>query len=188
MAEITIVGLFDSHAEAERAAQRLRQEPGLAPAGVAVHGAQPARGTGTVAPALRLSALPPEDHALYREGLRRGGVPVAVAAEETMATRLVAVFAACGAADLEAREADWRAEGWTGHGTDTGYTEHDEDIGFATYGGDAVIRHIPRRHQDDTPAGLLGRLEMAAMRDLPENSSRRARCYVVVAESRDGGR
>jgi hypothetical protein len=111
-------------------------------------------------------------------------VPVAVLAEERSAGRMIAIFAACGAADLEAREAIWRAEGWTGAGSDTGYTDHDEDIGFATYGGDVVIRRIPRQHHDDMPAGLLGRFEMAAMSDLPEDSARHARCYTVLAEER----
>ncbi|WP_137181481.1 hypothetical protein [Roseomonas sp. AR75] len=181
MPQLIVVGLFDSRAEAEEAASHLRKA-GVGPSGVAVHATQPAPSTEAPAPPLRLSALPEEDRAFYREGLRRGAVPVAVLAEERSAGRMIAIFAACGAADLDAREAAWRAEGWTGTGSDTGYTDHDEDIGFATYGGDVVIRRIPRQHHDDMPAGLLGRLEMAAMQDLPEDSARRARCYTVLGE------
>jgi hypothetical protein len=171
MADVTIIALFDRPADAERAAQRLRGEVA---ADVAVHAGEPGAGD---AGAGRLAGLPAEDHAFCREGLRRGGVPVSVVASRATITRVVAILGECGAADLDAREADWRAEGWTGQATDTGYTGHDEDIGFATYGGDAVIRRIPRRHHDDMPAGLLGRLEMAAMEDAPETPARHARVY-----------
>jgi hypothetical protein len=178
MPQVTIVGLFDNHTEAERAAGRLRQEAGLAPEEVALHAG------GAAAEAARLPDLPPADRAFYREGLRRGAVLVSAQTEDGLAPRIVVMLGECGAADLEAREADWRAKGWAGPGTETGFTDHDEDIGYATYGEDAVIRHIPRRHKDDTPAGLLGRFEMAAMRDLPPETARRARCYMVVAETR----
>ena len=177
MADVTIIGLFDSRADAERAAERLRRELDPPPQDIALHVAAPEAEAWP--PAVRLSALPPEDQALYREGLRRGGIPLAVATSGVMVARVVAIFGECGAADLEAREATYRAEGWTGKGAETGYTDHDEDIGYATYGGDAVIRPIPRRHHDDMPAGLLGRLEMAAMPDAPEVGSRQARCYVA---------
>ncbi|WP_146217080.1 hypothetical protein [Falsiroseomonas bella] len=178
MPQVTIVGLFDNRAEAERAAGRLRQEAGLGPEEVSVH----AGGAGADAEAARLPDLPPEDRAFYREGLRRGAVVISALSDDGLVPRLVLILGECGAADLEAREADWRAEGWAGPGTETGFTDHDEDIGYATYGGDAVIRRIPRRHEDDTPAGLLGRFEMAAMRDLPPETTRRARCYRVIAE------
>ena len=79
---------------------------------------------------------------------------------------------------LDARTAEWRGAGWTQEPGQTGYTGHDEDIGFATYGGDAVMGHIPRHHHDNTPAGLLGRLEMASMRRDPDRSRARVRSYV----------
>ncbi len=176
MTELTIIGLFDNRMDAERAAERLRRELDPAPAGVTVHAAEPAHESQD---SLHFPALPAADHALYLEGLRRGGVPVSVAVTEVVVARAVAILGECGAADLEAREADWRAEGWTGEGGDTGYTGHDEDIGFATYGGDAVIRRIPRHHHDDTPAGLLGRLEMSAMEGIPDASARHARAYAA---------
>lgn len=186
MADVMIVGLFDRRADADRAAERLRRELDPAAAGVAVHQA-PA--DAALPDALRLSALPAEERDLYREGLRRGGVPVSVAAEAVVLRRVVAILGECGAADLEAREAAWRSEGWTGgRGTESGFTGHDEDIGYATYGGDAVIGHIPRRHHDDTPAGLLGRLEMAAMEDEPGSAApRHARVYAARRKAGDGG-
>ncbi len=41
-----------------------------------------------------------------------------------------------------------------------------------------VVGPIPRHHHDDTPAGLLGRFEMAAMRRDPERIRPRARSYM----------
>ncbi|WP_372623270.1 hypothetical protein [Falsiroseomonas sp.] len=185
MAEVlVVVGLFDSRADADRAADRAVRELGLPPRDVVVHSAEAEPRDEAIAPPLLLSSLPAEDHGFYEEGLRRGGVPVAVLAEDATASRVVAIFGACGAIDLQAREAAWRAEGWTGRNPDTGYTGHDEDIGFATYGGDAVFRRIPKRHHDDTPAGWLGRLEMAAAQDAAADEARHARRYVVRDEAR----
>lgn len=178
MRHVTIVGLFDRREEAERLIGRLQGEFGVSPAATLVHipGVSDAANT----PALRLSSLPDPERALYEEALRRGAMPVSAEVEAGVAGRVMAAFEACGAADLEARVAAWRGEGWTedAQARDTGYTGHDEDIGFATYGGDAVFRRIPRKHRDDQPAGLLGRFEMAAMPDAP-TATRYARCYIV---------
>lgn len=186
MTHVTIVGLFDNRADADRALDRLQREFGVSTAAMMLHqgGATP---RAAAAPSLLLSALPAAERDLYHEGLRRGGVPVSVEAERGAAAGVMVVFAECNAADLDAREAAWRAEGWAEGPRDTGYTGHDEDIGFATYGGDAVIRRIPRDHVDDTPAGLLGRLEMAAMQDAPSAAAaRHARAYVLHGQ--DAGR
>jgi hypothetical protein len=179
---MVVVGLFDSRADADRAAERAVRELRLPPTDVVVHAAEAEPRSEAMAPALLLSSLPDEDQGFYQEGLRRGGVPVAVLAEDVRASQVVAIFAACGAADLHAREAAWRAEGWTERNPDTGYTGHDEDIGFATYGGDAVFRRIPQRHRDDTRAGWLGRLEMAVAQDAAADEARHARRYIVRDE------
>jgi hypothetical protein len=176
---LVVVGLFDSRADAERAAERALRELGLPPTDVVVHSERAEPRSEAMSPALLLSSLPAEEHDFYREGLQRGSVPVAVLAEEDTADRVVAIFGACGAADLDAREADWRAEGWTGRSPDTGYTGHDEDIGFATYGDDTVFRRIPKGHHDDARAGWLGRLEMAAARVAGADEASHARRYVV---------
>jgi hypothetical protein len=171
---VTILGLFDRREQAERLIGNLHRELGAGAGSVQLHTPGPA--AREAAPAPRLPALPAEERALYEEGLRRGAVPVSVETDQAAAGQVMAAFEAAGAADLDACAAAWRGEAGT---RDTGYTGHDEDIGFATYGGDAVIRRIPRKHHDDAPAGLLGRFEMAAMQDAP-TATRHARCYVAA--------
>jgi hypothetical protein len=84
------------------------------------------------------------------------------------------VFEEYGATDLDARRADWRGADWA---RGTGGTGHDEDIGFATYGEDAVLGRIPKHHHDNTPAGLLGRLQMAVMREDAACTRAKVRSY-----------
>ena len=178
MQQITIVGLFDSRADAERAAAELARDLGMASGSVAIHATEAAV-PAAAAPSLSLASLPKRDQRFYREGMRRGAVAVCALSDEAGGPGVAAVFSRCGAADLDARESEWRGQGWTAHGPgEHGYTGHDEDIGFATYGGDAVIRPIPIEHHDNSRAGLMGRFEMAAMRDEP---SRHARFYAVTA-------
>jgi hypothetical protein len=171
-----IAGLFDNRGDAERTVEHLIQGLGIDPAEVEVHGAG-----GAQPGALHVLVgrfLPGEDAATYQEGIRRGGAVVVVRVTEVMADRAMDVFEEYGATDLDARETEWRGAGWTGEPGQTGYTGHDEDIGFATYGGDAVIGHIPKHHHDDSPAGLLGRMEISAMRREPGRTRAKVRSYV----------
>jgi hypothetical protein len=184
-----ITGLFDNRGDAERTVEHLVQELGLDPRGVEVHateGDDAARreaGHGSFR-ARAGGQLPHMDRHAYEEGIRRGGIVVAAAVDETRLERAMDAFEACGAVDLDEREAGWRRAGWGGDLGQTGYTGHDEDIGFATFGGDAVIGHIPKHHHDDAPAGALGRLELASARR--ELRRARVRGYVRKAPSQGG--
>jgi hypothetical protein len=155
----------------------LIQGLGIDPAAVEVHGAGRDAGSAPLAATGRL--MPAGDAATYVEGLRRGGAVVVARVGERLADRAMDLFEEYGAADLDAREAEWRGAGWAAEPGQTGYTGHDEDIGYATYGGDAVIGHVPRHHHDDSPAGILGRMEIAAMRRDPARVRARVRSYVV---------
>lgn len=186
-----LIGLFDSRRDAERAVADLVRTAGAGGDAVEVFSAQTeAWPAATVSPVAALARLPlPEaDSDLFREGVRRGSLVVAAQVADNQAEYALAVFEAAGAADLDVREATWQAERPGGRpgreqdaGSAGGYTGHDEDIGFATFGGDAVLGHIPRRHHDDTPAGLTGRFEMASMQRDPERSRTRVRVYVHQA-------
>lgn len=185
-----VAGLFDNRGDVERTVEHLTQELGVDPAAVEVHGAgevqddKPYRGDeprGALGSQID-GFLPKADHAVFAEGIRRHGIVVVVQVEEGVVDRVMDVFEDHGAADLDARQADWRGAGWAS--TQSGGTGHDEDIGFATYGGDAVFRHIPKHHHDNTPAGLLGRLAMAAMRPEPAHRRARVRSYVLVQEQK----
>lgn len=175
-----IAGLFDNRGDAERTVEHLVQGLGVDPAGIEVHAAGGGRGGAPQPGALQFLVgrfLPATDAAAYQEGLRRGAIVVVAHVAEATADRAMDTFEEYGAVDLDAREAEWRGAGWTGEPGQTGYTGHDEDIGFATYGGDAVIGHIPRHHHDNTPAGLLGRMEMSAMRRETDRTRARVRIY-----------
>jgi hypothetical protein len=181
-----LAGLFDNRGDAERTVEHLVQELHVDPAGIQVHGSamhnDPAqRSNDTRQGVLRALAslfLPREDHVVFQEGVRRDGIVVVAQVKESIADRAMDVFEEYGAADLDARQADWRGSGWAP--SQAGSTGHDEDIGFSTFGGDAVFGHIPRHHHDNSPAGLLGRMQMSAMRPEPARVRARVRSYVPV--------
>ncbi|MBL6455815.1 hypothetical protein JMJ55_10815 [Belnapia sp. T6] len=183
-----VAGLFDNRGEVERVVEHLTQQLGVDPAAVEIHGAGEDQGTpehpGDRPRGILRSQidrfLPKADRAVFVEGIRRNGIVLVAQVEERVVDRVMDVFETHGAADLDARQADWRGAGWAPG--ESGGTGHDEDIGFATYGGDAVFRHIPKHHHDNTPAGLLGRLAMAAMRPEPGRRRAKVRSYVVDPE------
>lgn len=183
-----VAGMFDSRGDVEQVVEHLTQELGVDPAAIEAHGAgetssAPIAGGEERRGVLRSQLdrfLPKADHAVFVEGIRRNSIVVVAHVPESVVDRAMDVFEDHGAADLDARQADWRGAGWAP--SQSGGTGHDEDIGFATYGGDAVFRHIPRHHHDNTPAGLLGRLAMAAMRPEPGLRRARVRSYVLVQE------
>src|SRR5918997_3637781 len=59
--------------------------------------------------------LPDDDRYAYAEGMSRGGVTLAVTAEEGQIDRVSDIAERYGAVDMEEREASWRREGWTGY-------------------------------------------------------------------------
>ncbi|MDJ0390113.1 hypothetical protein QMO56_18545 [Roseomonas sp. E05] len=179
-----LIGLFDRSGDADQAVASLVRAAGNDLQAVELYDAKPGpepTELGKVSVALARLGLPAEDDILLREGIRRGGIVLAAWMAESHVERALAVFEACGAVDLDDREAAQDSARGGGPSGQHGYTGHDEDIGFATFGGDAVLGQIPRRHHDDTPAGLAGRFEMAAMRRDPERSRAQVRVYVGEA-------
>jgi hypothetical protein len=185
-----LAGLFDNRGDAERTVEHLVQELHVDPAGIQVHGngmgSDATRPSGEGRPGILRGLaslfLPREDHAAFQEGVRRNGIVVVARVREGIADRAMDVFEEYGAADLDARQADWRGAGWAP--SQTGDTGHDEDIGYATFGDDAVFGHIPRHHHDNTPAGLLGRMQMSAMRPERARARARVRSYVQAPEKK----
>ena len=138
----TITGLFDSRAEAERCVETMVQQYGIDRDRVQVHAAGSENVTaGTTEPrsedhhgflaSLRDLFLPDDDRATYAEGIRRGGIMVAVQAEAHQIDQVMDAFERNGAVDLDTREQEWRQGGWSG--AEAG------SAGFSTYGSDAVI-------------------------------------------------
>jgi hypothetical protein len=187
-----LTGLFDGRAEAERAAAELAREPGVVPGRVRIHASEHKDESGFMDWHARVwrpetDFLPPGDQALLAEGVRRGGCVVTAEVEEARSGRAMDVMERHGAVDLDAREAEWHRAG------STGYTGHDEDIGFATYGQDAVIGHVPpAAPSDDALAGTgaIGRAEVAAARQARRDEARnrpRVRIYMWETTTADLG-
>jgi len=100
MAQHTMIAMFDSRAQAERAAEALRGL-NVQASGIAV---QDTDG----------DWLPEEERSTWQEAFRRGGALVrAEVAEDDMELAMDAMEAA-GAVDVDERAATWRREGWTG--------------------------------------------------------------------------
>ncbi|WP_338662222.1 YsnF/AvaK domain-containing protein [Pararoseomonas sp. SCSIO 73927] len=142
----TITGLFDSRAEADAVAEHLRQHDRVNPSRISVHGAgTTATGTGAAEDrgfwaSLRDLFIPDEDRYAYSEGIRRGGFVVTAEVDEGLVDHALDIFEQHGAVDLDAREAEWRAGGWSGYRADdsegTGMPMNTSAaIGAATMGG-----------------------------------------------------
>ena len=116
----TVTAMFDSHAEAERAAEALISIIGLNRSAVRVEtGASMAAGAGATEDkgffaSLKDLFMPDEDRSTYAEGLRRGAVLVTAQVDDSQTDRAMDLLEQHGAVDLDERETQWRQSGWTG--------------------------------------------------------------------------
>jgi len=78
-------------------------------AGAAVGGA-----AGGLLGALANAGVPEEEAHVYAEGVRRGGTLVSVRADDTRADSVAAILSHAEGVDIDARKADYIAEGWRG--------------------------------------------------------------------------
>ena len=141
-----ITALFDTRADAEAGAERLRQagidaghvsvhDHGTHDHGAHDHGTHDHASTGTSSdtgkvPAnsvgiwdtIKNAVVPHADRHTYDEGLRRGGflLTAQVADEKTAAA--VAALNEANTIDLDARAEEWRADGWD-YADDTAYAD-----------------------------------------------------------------
>jgi hypothetical protein len=88
-------------------------------AGAAVGGA-----AGGLLGALANAGVPEAEAHVYAEGVRRGGTLVSVRADDTRAETVAAILRNAQGVDIDARRADYLAEGWSGFDENaTAYTE-----------------------------------------------------------------
>ena len=119
----TITALFDSMADAERAADQLaavginrnavtivRQDESAGATGTAE---QPKEG-GFFASLAQLF-MPDEDRYTYSEGIRRGSMLLTASVDDALADEAIRVLDDAGAVDLDTRASEWRASGWRGY-------------------------------------------------------------------------
>jgi uncharacterized protein (TIGR02271 family) len=130
----TVAAYYDDNSAADRAVEQLRA------AGIendSIHRVQAPRdqklqeGHGLFHDLKRLF-LPESDRAGYEEGVRRGGVVVAVRSSEGEIDRIIEIFEETGPVDIDERQNEWRDTGWTGQaGTGAAQTatgQRDETI------------------------------------------------------------
>lgn len=126
-----LTGLFDTRQEADAVVEHLLQHDGIDRSHVRVYAvdadtASDYRTTDDKGfwASLKDLFVPDEERATYTEGLRRGGVVVSAEVPEQLLDHASDVFESHGAVDLDAREAEWRNQGWsdTTHGLTTGDT------------------------------------------------------------------
>ena len=118
----TVTAVFDDPAAAERAREDLARL-GVPRARIDLHrldDAQPVPATdhapgseGGLPRLLDALFLPAEDLAAHHEAIRRGGTLVSATVPDALAERALHALESAGAADLDAREKDWRNTGWS---------------------------------------------------------------------------
>ncbi|HKH83908.1 MAG TPA: hypothetical protein VKA25_09515 [Gemmatimonadales bacterium] len=114
----TVAGLFENHRTADLVVEHLVQEYGIPRERVRVHAGDPAGAAEARSPqdsdqgaSLSDLGLPEETVRAYAEGTSRGGVLVAAQVEGSRVERIVAAYREYGAADVNAREAEWSSTG-----------------------------------------------------------------------------
>jgi uncharacterized protein (TIGR02271 family) len=105
MSNRTITAVFDSTAEAERAARDLAVKIGGVRAGLYSSNSD-------VTELNRLGVAGP-DRAVLEESMRRGGTVLSATVPATEFNTAADVLETAGAVDLDAREAEWRKAGWS---------------------------------------------------------------------------
>ena len=140
----SLSALFDSKAEADRAVAAL-EAAGVADVVLTGNDNASTGGTQDYSSEARTDRgffesigdffFPEEDRYAYAEGLDRGGYLVTVRnIPEHQYETALDILDSEGAVDLDAREAEWRSEGWTGYSATAGAADMDTTTGMATGG------------------------------------------------------
>lgn len=114
-----ITALFDSRTDADAAARRIAdlgigQDDINIVEGAADEATQPDTDKGFMEKLGEFFSGGSDDRATYSEGLRRGGYMLVVTTTGADRDRVIDILDDEGTVDLDAREAEWRTEGWTG--------------------------------------------------------------------------
>jgi uncharacterized protein (TIGR02271 family) len=115
MTQTTLTALYDTHADADTAAERLVTEAGLARSEITVstQNAGAAEEGGFLA-SLKSLFVPDQDRDTYAEAVRRGGFLLAARVEQGSAERAMDILEEHGAVDLDDRQQSWRTEELSG--------------------------------------------------------------------------
>jgi hypothetical protein len=147
----TVTAFFESQAEADKARADLlaagfpEADIHLVQGGEAQEVAEPHQDVGIFRALLNIFVFMPEsDRASYEEGLRRGGVALAVHTGQDRYERAIDILDRDGAVDLDERETSWRSDGWSPTGANptsagTRPTSADTATFEAAQGHDALV-------------------------------------------------
>lgn len=186
-----LTAMFDSRAEADRAAEALRGL-NIHVSDVQVHDSSSSQGTEATSQdddRLNYSSIgsmwmPEEDRATYHEGLRRGGAVVTAEVDEADLDLAMDAMEAAGAVDLDTREQEWRSQGWTGAtSTSTGAAATGAMLGSSSGAGATGTSALTGGAPDGTPGNPPGTMASRAVDKVagtnvsgahPENETRRS--------------
>lgn len=150
----TITALFDTRADADAGAERLRQA-GVDASHVAVHD-QTTHGTADhhstagdqgLWASIKNAFVPHEDRHTYEEGIRRGGFLLTADVDDDSTPAAVKALEEANSVDLDARSQQWRSEGWDYAAPVGGIDDADEGILYgsreADLGGSRYRSYVP---------------------------------------------
>ena len=129
----TITALFDTRADADAGAERLRQA-GIDAGHVSVHDQTTHKTAGAYSTgrdqglwaSIKHAFVPHEDRHAYEEGIRRGGFLLTADVDDDKTPAAVKALDEANSIDLDARSAQWRSEGWTYAAPPGGLEDQDE--------------------------------------------------------------
>lgn len=129
----TITALFDTRADADAGAERLRLA-GIDATHVTVHDQLTHKASETYSTSkdrgfwasIKNTFLPREDRHAYEEGVRRGGFLLTADVDDDSTPAAVQALEEANSVDLDARSAQWRSEGWTYAGGADVFDDADE--------------------------------------------------------------
>ena len=115
----TITALFDTKADADAGAERLRQA-GVDAGNVSVHDQTTHKTAGPNSAgedrglwaSIKNVFVPHEDRHTYEEGIRRGGFLLTADVDDDMTPAAVKALEEANTVDLDARSQEWRSDGW----------------------------------------------------------------------------
>lgn len=115
----TITALFDTRADADAGAQRLRQA-GIDAGHVNVHDQTSHKTAGAYSTSadkglwasIKNTFVPHEDRHVYEEGIRRGGFLLTADVDDDSTPAAVKALEDANSVDLDSRVNDWRSQGW----------------------------------------------------------------------------
>lgn len=116
MSTRTLTALFDSHAEAERARQRIAQI-GVSPETIEIMDqsleTQAAPREESTWEKFKHMLMPESERVEYEEGIRRGASLLTASVDDSLTERTVAALEECHPIDMGERAAEWRKSGWS---------------------------------------------------------------------------